>query len=232
MKIPTWSKPIIVGLLGMLFDFTLDPVATKEIFSTTSGTIGRWTWFIGANAVNIYGKPVYNFTGWILLCGYGAAFLLLGRYWYQKSNYNQRVGYTYPILCMLESLNRNCLTSSNFLLWFTPFYTSGSIGEWIMFGILTSIPFLILIFIWRGKMVSGFSFKSEYPLFIVLLGFHLSDILFAFIGGFYTILWLEFLFTAIQWALILFIYHKGKALPVRMDTIGEKTPNSEELPSE
>ena len=48
MKIPTWSKPIIVGLLGMLFDFTLDPVATKEIFSTTSGTIGRWTWFIGA----------------------------------------------------------------------------------------------------------------------------------------------------------------------------------------
>ena len=81
-------------------------------------------------------------------------------------------------------------------------------------------------------MVSGFSFKSEYPLFIVLLGFHLSDILFAFIGGFYTILWLEFLFTAIQWALILFIYHKGKALPVRMDTIGEKTPNSEELPSE
>ncbi len=115
MKIPTWSKPIIVGLLGMLFDFTLDPVATKEIFSTTSGTIGRWTWFIGANAVNIYGEPVYNFTGWILLCGYGAAFLLLGRYWYQKSNYNRRVGYTYPILCMFRSLNRNCLTLLKFL---------------------------------------------------------------------------------------------------------------------
>ncbi|OLS12712.1 MAG: hypothetical protein RBG13Loki_3658, partial [Promethearchaeota archaeon CR_4] len=30
-SIPTWCKPFIVGFMGMLFDFTLDPVATHQI---------------------------------------------------------------------------------------------------------------------------------------------------------------------------------------------------------
>lgn len=229
MKLPTWSKPIIVGFMGMLFDFTLDPVATNEIYPTTAGSIGRWTWHLGTPTdVNIYGIPVHNFSGWILICGLGAAFLLVGRYWYKKSNYNPRVGYSYPILLMLAALVVLFLPSSSFLLELAPFFSMGSIGEWIMFWVDSMIPIVILIFLWRGKMTSGFTFKSEYPIFLVLLGFHLSDITFALIGGFYEILWLEFLITTIQWGLILFIYYRGKVLhPSLVEGTDEKIETAE-----
>ena len=61
-----------------------------------TGTIGRWSWLIRPNDVHIFTDPVYNYTGWILLCGYGAAFLLLGRYWHRRSGYNAAVGYVLP----------------------------------------------------------------------------------------------------------------------------------------
>jgi hypothetical protein len=223
MRLPNWSKPFFAGLMGMLFDFTLDPVATKEIFATPAGTLGRWTWHIGPTDVNILGIPVHNFSGWILISGLGAAFLLLGRYWYKKSNYSPRVGFAYPIVCMLAALVVLFMPTSSFLLLLAPFFSMGGIGEWIMFGVLTAISFSVLIFVWRGRMVSGFTFRSEYPTFLVLLGFHLSDITFALIGGLFSILWLEFLITAIQWGLVLFIYYRGKALHLPV----EKKPAEE-----
>jgi uncharacterized membrane protein len=84
MKVPTWSKPFIVGFMGMSFDFTLDPLATKLVYAVKEGTIGRWTWFPAPADVQIFGEPVYNFTGWVMICGYAAAALLLGRWWHKK----------------------------------------------------------------------------------------------------------------------------------------------------
>jgi hypothetical protein len=101
MNVKTWCKPFIVGAMGMLADLSLDPLAVRQVFQTQEGTIGRWTWHSAAGAVNIYNIPVYNFSGWVLLCGYAAAFLLLGRWWYQKSGWKSAVGYVYPVLSML-----------------------------------------------------------------------------------------------------------------------------------
>ena len=103
MKIPTWCKPLIVGVSGMIFDFSMDPVATMQVFTTREATIGRWSWFVGPHDVHIFTDPVYNYTG-DPLCGYAAAFLLLGRYWHRRSGYNRTVGYVYPIVTMLGAL--------------------------------------------------------------------------------------------------------------------------------
>ena len=34
MEIPDWCKPFIVGLLGMLQDFSLDPIAVRQVFTS------------------------------------------------------------------------------------------------------------------------------------------------------------------------------------------------------
>ncbi len=211
MKFPTWCKPFLVGFMGMLFDFTLDPVALKQVFATDAGLIGRWTWFISATDVNIYGDPVYNFSGWFLLCGYAAMFLMLGRHWYKKSNYKRSVGYGYPVLMMVCSLLLLCTPpASQFLLWLAPVLSKGSFGEWIMLGVWVTVPTLLLVGYWRGRMTSRISLRGEYPIFLVLIGFHVSDIIFTLIGGFYEILWIEFLFSAIQSFLVVLIYLKSK----------------------
>ena len=106
MRIPTWCKPLIVGFFGMLQDFTLDPLAVRQVFQTTGGAIGRWSWVMGQGDVNILGIPVFNFPGWMLILGWGSAFLLLGRWWFERSKRRPVVGYLYPVLTMLAGLHR------------------------------------------------------------------------------------------------------------------------------
>lgn len=56
MEMPTWSKPMVVGFSGMLFDFTLDPVAIRQVFQTAEGRIGRWSWYPRAADAQIGGE--------------------------------------------------------------------------------------------------------------------------------------------------------------------------------
>jgi hypothetical protein len=152
------------GIFRMLADFSLDPVALKQVYTTTEMTVGRWTWYPGAADVQILNEPVYNFTGWILLCGFAAAMLLLGRYWFRKSGYKSSVGYAYPVLTMLGALALLMSPLSQFLLWLAPFLKKGSVGEIIMIGVLSFSAILILVFGWKGKMRSGIPWKTNYPL--------------------------------------------------------------------
>jgi len=135
-RAPVWTRPFVAGLSGMLFDFSLDPVALRQVFSTTEGMTGRWTWYPGPADVQIYAEPVYNFTGWILLCGYAAVFILLGRAWHRRSGYRKGVGLAYPVLAMIASLLVLVSPLSRFLLWLWPFMDKGSVAEWIMLAVL------------------------------------------------------------------------------------------------
>jgi len=77
--------------------------------------------------------PLYNFSGWMLLCGYGAAFILLGRWWFRRSGYSSKVGLAYPFVTMLGALGLLITPpTSQFLLWLAPFLSKSGIGEWIM----------------------------------------------------------------------------------------------------
>jgi hypothetical protein len=206
MKVPTWSKPFIVGLSGMLFDFSMDPLATMQVFATREGTIGRWSWFPGAGDVHIFTDPVYNYNGWILLCGYAAAFLLLGRYWHRRSGYNRVVGYIYPIVSMIAALGILVTPLSNFLLWLGPFFTKGSNAEWVMLAVLGAVPVVLLATLWRGKMSAALSLREDLPVFIVLVGLPVSELLFTIAGGYWNILPLEAGAAALSAGLVLGLF--------------------------
>jgi hypothetical protein len=212
MVIPTWSKPLVVGMSGMLFDFALDPLAIKLVYAAKEGTIGRWTWFMNPTDVGIYGEPVYNFSGWVLICGYAAAFLLIGRWWQRKSRHGRAVGYIYPILAMLASLGVLVSPVSRFLLWAEPFFQKGSVGEWIMLPIYFIVPAALLGVLWRGRMKRGFRLKENFPVPLVLVGLPLVTVVSTLIYGVFEILWLEALSAGLLALLVAGVVLSGRRL--------------------
>ena len=174
----------------MLFDFSLDPIAMKQVFETAEGTIGRWTWFPGMGDVQIFGEPVYNYTGWILLCGLFTASILAGRAWYRKSGYKASVGTAYPILCSLGALIVLVSPISQFLIWLAPFFGKGSVGEWIMLGVNASagIGFFALYVLPSRR--AGPNPGRETPALLVLVAMPILNLLVCLASGFWDIAWL------------------------------------------
>lgn len=209
MQIPEWCKPFIVGLFGMLQDFSLDPIAVRQIFNGQHVTTGRWTWLIEKWMVNIYDIPVYNFPGWMLIMLYASIFILLGRWWFKRSGYNPVVGYVYPFLSILLALIAMVSPLSQFLLWLAPFGTKGSYAEWIMLVFHLVFPTLLLIFLWHGRMKYPLTMKDDFPVLAVPAMFHLMDILSTLSNGSYNVLWLVILSSAIHLLLLGSIFHAG-----------------------
>ena len=210
MEIPTWCKPFVAGLFGMLQDFSLDPYTVRQVFTVNGLTSGRWSWLLPQGAANIYGVPVYNFPGWTLIMFYATVFILLGRWWYKRSGYKPVVGYVYPFLMIFLALLAMVSPLSQFLLWLAPFFTKGSSAEWIMLAFHVILPAILLAVFWRGRMKSPLTLKEDYPIFAVVVLFHLSDILFTLAGGFHEVLWLILLTSAVHFVLLGLIYFAGR----------------------
>lgn len=209
--LPDWVKPPIIGLFGMLQDFSLDPLAIRQIHTTGAITSGRWNWLIGAGDVNILNIPVFNFPGWMLIMLYGSTCLLIGRWWYRKSGCRPLVGYLYPFLSMICALLLMISPISNLLLWLGPVFQKGQAVEWIMLAFHLLVPTALLIFLWRGKMTSRFTI-NDLPIFIVPTVLHLSDIVFTLAGGFSEILWIVLLASFVQTALLAFAWWNNRRL--------------------
>ncbi len=210
MQIPDWCKPFIVGLFGMLQDFSLDPLSVRQVFTVNEVTSGRWTWLLQAGVANIYKVPVYNFSGWMLIMLYASAYYLIGRAWFRRSGYKPAIGYLYPLLATLLALLTMVSPLSQFLLWLAPFFTKGSSAEWAMLAFHLVIPTVLLAVFWRGRMKSPVTLKSDLPVFAVIILFHLSDILFTIAGGFTAILWLVLLASLVHFALLGWICLSGR----------------------
>ena len=211
-SLPDWVKPPIIGLFGMLQDFSLDPLAVRQIATTASGASGRWNWLIGPNDVNILKIPVFNFPGWMLIMFYAAVCLLVGRWWYRKSGFRPLIGGIYPFAAMIAALLLMISPISNFLLWLGPIFQKGTMAEWFMLAFHLLVPTAILVFWWRGRMMQRLTI-NDLPVFIVPTVLHVSDILFTLIGGFTNILWLVLLASFLQTALLLLVYIRNRRLP-------------------
>jgi len=202
LKIPTWTIPILVGMFGVMADLTLDPLALSQVAVTAEGRIGRWSWYIGNNDVNIFGAPVYNYVGWLLLCGYSSAVILLGRYWHKESGYKTIVGYIYPPLALLAGLIVMVSPLSAFLLWIGPFFSKGGWTEYIMF-VLGFLFFIGITIYWRGKMIRKLSIQNDYIILVIFGIFYLSNIIFSIIGKQWSILLFSLLFIAVNMSIFL-----------------------------
>lgn len=213
MDIPVWCKPFIVGLLGMLLDFTLDPVAVNQIFSTNGLTSGRWTWLIQPEMVNIYKIPVYNFPGWMLIMLYASIFILLGRAWHKRSGYKPLVGYIYPFLAMILSLIAMVSPISQFLLWLAPIGAKGNNAEWVMLAFHLLFPVILLAVFWRGRMIAPVTFKDDYGVFAIFVILPMSNILFAIAEGLTPVTWLVVLSSILLWVFLGLVYYAGRLVP-------------------
>jgi hypothetical protein len=210
MDVPGWCKPLILGLFGMLQDFSLDPLAVRQVYTAGGVTSGRWTWLISPGMANIYRIPVYNFPGWMLIMLYGSIYILLGRKIFQRSGFKSWVGYAYPFLAMVLALITMVTPLSQFLLWLAPFGAKGSIAEWIMLAFFLALPTILLLFVWRGKMNHAFVLSVDWPLFAVPVVFHIADCFWAITGGFHGVLWLILLSSILHLGLLLWIFLQGR----------------------
>ena len=194
----------------MLQDFSLDPLAIRQIHTVGDVTSCRWNWLIDtATEVNILGVPVFNFPGWMLIMLYGTICLLIGRWWYQKTGYRTLVGFVYPFIAMFAALLLMISPISRFLLWLGPFFEKGQPVEWVMLAFHLIVPAILLIFLWRGRMRTCFT-RADLPIFIVPIVLHLSDITFTIVGGFTEILWIVLLASAAQTAFLGFAWQKNR----------------------
>jgi hypothetical protein len=212
MVIPAWCKPFIVGFLGMLLDFSLDPVAVNQAFTANGIASGRWTWLIQSGMVNIYGIPVYNFPGWMLIMLYSTTFVLLGRAWFKRSGFKPVVGYVYPFLAMTFALIAMVSPLSQFLLWLAPFSSKGSNAEWIMLAFHLIFPIILLAVFWRGRMNSPLTLQDDYGVFAIFILLPVSNIVFALVAGYAEVLWLGLLSSFLLWGLLGWVYYAGKGL--------------------
>jgi hypothetical protein len=208
-SLPDWVKPPIIGLFGMLQDFSLDPLAIRQVYTVGEVTSGRWNWLFAPGDVNFLNVPVFNFSGWMLIMLYGSACLLIGRWWYRKSGYRPIVGCLYPFLAMIAALLLMISPISNLLLWLGPIFQKGSSIEWVLLAFHLIVPTALLIFLWRGRMKKSFTI-DDLPVFIVPIVLHITDISFTLIGGYDEILWIVLLASFVQTAFLFYAYMNNR----------------------
>ena len=211
MNMPGWSRAIVTGMMGMLFDLSLDPLAVRQIHKgVAEAAIGRWSWFPGTTDVTLLGIPVYNFTGWILMVGFAAAFFLIGRLLYRRSGYKTWVGIVYPFAAIIASLGALYSPITAFLFWLGPFWSKGGVTEWIMFAFDTLVGIAVLAALWRGRMKKPLKLREDWPVPMIFVSFHVANILFAIFGGHYEILWVQGVAAVAQIGILALIWSRGK----------------------
>jgi hypothetical protein len=211
-RLPLWAWPPIAGLFGMLQDFSLDPLAIRQVHTMAGVVSGRWNWLIDpAVDVNILRVPVFNFPGWMLIMLYASICVLIGRWWYRRSGYRPIVGVVYPFVMFIAALLLMISPISNLLLWLGPIFYKGHPFEWVMLAFHLAIPTALLVFIWRGQMAGPFT-ADDLPIFVVPLVLHLSDILFTLLGGFTEILWIVLLASAVELGFLLYAYLNNRQI--------------------
>ena len=185
MEISAWCKPFVVGFLVIVQDFSLDPLSVSQVAETSAGVSGRWQWLIvQPGDASLFGEPVFNFTGWMLIGAYSTIGLLLGRWWFERSGRKPWVGVLYPVAGITGAVVLMLLFpwASQFLLWAAPFYEQGSSAEWVMLAVNLLVPVGMLLFAWRGRMKKAIVPSETWLFFGYFLLLHVSDVVFMVIG--------------------------------------------------
>jgi hypothetical protein len=212
--VPKWAMPPVIGMLGILQDLSLDPLAIRQVFTVAGVESARWNWFIGASDAQLLGVPAFNFSGWMLIGLYSSSCLLIGRWIHRKSGENEWVGLSYPVLSQVAALMLMRSPLSALLLWGGPFFAKGSPVEWGFLAFHLLAPTLLL-FVLAGRSGARAFTKADLPLFLVPMAMHASDLFFAVSGGYTEILPVSIAATAAHAAILSYVYYSVRLAPAR-----------------
>jgi hypothetical protein len=211
MHVPAWARPVIVGFFAVLQDLSLDPVAVSQIYPVGDSFSGRWQWLVvKPGMASMFNEPVYNWSGWFLFTCFAATFILLGRWWFKRSNNHPVVGMVYPFAAIVGAFLLLVSPLSRFMLWLEPFFAQASTSEWVMLVVYLLFPAALLVFIWKGRMQRSMPLQETWPFFGILITLHASDVIFAIVGGYWHTLWIVLGASAIHTAILAVIYERGR----------------------
>jgi len=179
MKFPKWTIPFIVGLLAVLQDMTIDPVAVFDTHLVAGVMEGRWNWITNYKGL-LFGIPFFNYTGWFFLMFYYTALIKLGRNFHKKKNYKTGPGIAYLILSPILGVLLIVSPITRFFLFLEPFFTKFihrpvEISMLVFFMIIS-----IVILIKYQKKDISINLKDDKVIWIIPLILHTFDIILAF----------------------------------------------------
>ncbi|MCK5735251.1 MAG: hypothetical protein KAH21_02185 [Spirochaetaceae bacterium] len=177
--IPKWAIPLMVGMLGVLQDLTIDPVAVFDLHLVEGVMEGRWNWTVNYKDM-LFGIPFFNYTGWFLLMFYYSIFIQLGRWIYEKSGQRFIAGISYVLLSPIAGVLLIVSPITRFLMFLDPLFPmfTNRSAELYMLSFAALISILIVI---RFRKKSGMrSFKDDPVVWLIPIILHAYDIILAF----------------------------------------------------
>ncbi len=230
MRVPIWCKPFLVGFFAILQDLSLDPLAVIQVAHVSGGVSARWqSLILKPGMASMFNQTVDNWPGWMLFMFLATICLLLGRWWFNKSNAHPLVGVVYPFVSMIAALLLLLTPLGPLMMWLGPFFAQGSVSEWIMFAFYLLFPAIILLVFWRGRMQRPLLLRETWPIFGIFVFLHASDLVFTLIGGYWNVLWIVVLSGVVHTLLLLTIYLSGRRVEEslqRKEAQGRSTPEA------
>jgi hypothetical protein len=179
LRMPAWTAPFLVGLLGVLQDLTLDPSACYDLHMVKGVLEGRWNWNLHY-AHTLFGIPFFNFTGWFTMMFYYSGMILLGRWIFSKSAQGVLAAVAYVMLGILVSLALIVSPLNRFLLMLRPFSPwEPRTNEIVMLIIVLGVSILITLKYLRPR--EPFDIARDRVIWLVPVILHAYDVLAAYI---------------------------------------------------
>ena len=209
LKVPTWSKPLVVGLFASVQDMTLDPSAVFDLNAFDGAMSGQWNWTSYYDG-NFFGIPFFNFSGWLYLMTYFTMCIMIGRWLYKKTN-NKIIGYAYPFVSGVLTAMLCGSFITRFLLWMYPIFEMNQrIPELVMLIINFAIP-IVILFICRNRM-EAIDFKKSRIAFGIPIALHIIDIVMGYSLDITNAYVPSVLISAVHFAYFFYLFRKSRKL--------------------
>lgn len=179
MKFPKWAIPFVVGVLAVLQDMTIDPVAVFDLHNVDGIMEGRWNWTSHYDKM-FFGIPFFNYTGWFLLMFYYTVLIQIGRKLHEKSNYKNIVGLAYILVSPVLGVILIISPITRFLLFLNPIFPiyTNRTAEIFMLLFVVIISIAIMFKYRKRDTIDNI---RDYPvIWLIPLILHAFDIILAF----------------------------------------------------
>ncbi len=221
-EFPKWTRPFVVAFIGMLVDFSLDPVSIADTQKFGNVIESRWMWEYHYNNT-FFGIPYFNFTGWFVLMFYYTSLIIIGRSFYEKFENKFNYGIIYIIISIIIGDILILSPITLFIMYAWPFAQpfENRTAEIIMLLIIIIITISTLIFARiRQKYNKSieqsivdnikYNLKNNKTMWFVPLSIHILNLLITIVLGLSSVYIPVLLFGLINFIYIGYYFSLGK----------------------